>query len=401
MAKIISKPTTISVTTPSGEAPLWYQAQSSGTWKSLGSSFMSGLGPMALGGNAASCSEISSVALFSYSGGYINNSGFYDRSGNRLSGASIGVWGGGHNAYGGNEVVLFRLRENFPTWYRARDAYPNPSYRTGENPDGTPNSRHTYQSIIHVPTTNEIFSACTGARLSQDGSSSPESHSFSFNNPAPNGAATVWRKNPNFPDPNSVAPTFFSELTAVTVVFDSVNNQAIAWQGGRYRFASFPFGGSNPRVWTHHAEASNSPSAYGDRQAAAFSPTKQWILLHTGEDSNYLRAANVSNLATAAFSVIKTVGSPPPAGSHGVTWDAFNSRFVVGGPSNALYFCNPPSQISDSWTWNKLSPGGDNVENPSYSGGGIWGRFGCVDDGVMRGYVTCTGPFARPAFYKL
>ncbi|MGE0763888.1 MAG: hypothetical protein AB7N80_11470 [Bdellovibrionales bacterium] len=398
MSKIISGPVTIKVGGVVSGAPAWYNAQASGTWKNLGSSFMTGIGPMKLSGDAANCSEVTSTALFSYSGGYINNKSFYDRNGNLHLGASLGVWGGGHNAYGGNEVVLFKLRDNTPTWFRVRDAYSNPSYSTSQNPDGTPNSRHTYQSIIYAPGTNELFSAVTGARLSQDGSSSNYSHSFDFNNPAPNGNALVWKRNPDYPDPNTVAPSFFAEITGKVVVYDSVNNRAICWEGSRYRFAAFDF---VTRTWSHVNEASNSPSSYSDRQAAAHSPTKKWVLLHTGDNTGYLRAADVSNLSTSAFITLKTSGASPPGGSHGVTWDKMNSRFVVGGPSNTLYFCTPPTNLTDTWNWTQVTGGGDNVENPNWSGQGIWGRFGYVDDGVIRGFVTCTGPNARPAFFKL
>jgi len=198
--------------------PQWYGLMSAGAGKNLGGSYLDAASPHQIGyfsGNAASVSEQNNVGVFSYSGGFVSNSSFHDRNGTLRRGAALGLFGGGHNASGDNSVTMFRLYDQ--TWYRIRDSYASGVYSTSENADGTPNSRHSYQSIVHVPLTNELFSAITGARLSTDGSSSDYCHSFDFNDTAPNGSGPgPWTREDDFPYPG-----FTMERTGLAACYDS------------------------------------------------------------------------------------------------------------------------------------------------------------------------------------
>src|SRR6266849_4211047 len=73
--------------------------------------------------------------------------GIADTTRNRLI-----LWGGGHTDYNGNEVYALDL--NTLTFARLN----NPSTPAGScvaaNPDGTPNSRHTYGGLAYLPSTD-------------------------------------------------------------------------------------------------------------------------------------------------------------------------------------------------------------------------------------------------------
>ena len=91
-----------------------------------------------------------------------NSSAALDTKRNRLI-----IWGGGHAAYPGNEVYALELGTLSST-YKARTNSTAPSmvrltdpsvYSTtcSGNSDGTPQSTHTYQSLIYLPRQDKMF----------------------------------------------------------------------------------------------------------------------------------------------------------------------------------------------------------------------------------------------------
>ena len=375
--------------------PAWYGNQASGTWKNLGSSFLSALGAQLTQGH-----EFSTTAIFSYSGGAINNSSFYDRNGVKRVGASGIFWGGGHQAYGGNEMVGFRLYDQ--TWYRIRDSFnqtvgPDTNQSLFTYSDGTPGSAHTYQGIAWCPRTNELIVASQQA-IYNTGSSGRQTWAFSFNNPTPNGAAPgPWTSLGTRPDPG-----FFLFGYGDAMCYDSVNNRMVVFNSARYRASYF-----NPdtRAWTQAGgEGASSPIAFADRMTACYIPTKNWVLVHAtdvggGEPSGVL----VADMAAGTPSLATTTGTNKPSNSAvvGSCWDPVNGRVVLCNKAGQLWFATPPATIGSSWTWTIVNPGGDTPDSQTWSGEGVWGRFGYVDDGVIRGYLLTSGPGTRPCFYKL
>jgi hypothetical protein len=86
--------------------------------------------------------------------------GAYDTKRDRLI-----VWGGGHNDYGGNEIYTFDI--NSLKWSRVWG--PSPDIPDGvDGPDmlcgietyddGNPRSRHTYEGLEYIPTTDKFWS---------------------------------------------------------------------------------------------------------------------------------------------------------------------------------------------------------------------------------------------------
>lgn len=86
------------------------------------------------------------------------NGGTFDTVGNRLL-----VWGGGHEAYYGNDLYAFDLDTG--AWSQLIAPAPYAANSTheaaGQYPDGSPISRHTYNSLVFVESQNTFM--CTGA----------------------------------------------------------------------------------------------------------------------------------------------------------------------------------------------------------------------------------------------
>lgn len=90
-----------------------------------------------------------------YCGGLVSYSGAaYSECRNQLF-----VWGGGHNAYYGNEIYVFDVPTL--TWSRLND--PSPPTSTDNCvealSDGAPNSRHTYDGLAFIEHADRLFAA--------------------------------------------------------------------------------------------------------------------------------------------------------------------------------------------------------------------------------------------------
>jgi hypothetical protein len=65
------------------------------------------------------------------------------------------IFGGGHWAYGGNEVYVFDL--NKLEWIRYTDPTKDPVHYKDPQPDGTPISRHTYGGLASLEHEDKLF----------------------------------------------------------------------------------------------------------------------------------------------------------------------------------------------------------------------------------------------------
>jgi len=75
------------------------------------------------------------------------------------------IFGGGHNDYGGNEVLKFSLNQAVPAWSVLRTPTQGVGAGTSQTPvqgnayytDGTPSARHTYGMVQVVPELNRLM----------------------------------------------------------------------------------------------------------------------------------------------------------------------------------------------------------------------------------------------------
>lgn len=76
------------------------------------------------------------------------------------------LFGGGHADYAGNELYAFDI--NKLTWERLTDPYPDPKIDdSDENPDGTPQSRHSYGGLAYLAHSDRFFAL--GGSIYQSG----------------------------------------------------------------------------------------------------------------------------------------------------------------------------------------------------------------------------------------
>lgn len=374
--------------------PAWYSALASGGIKNLGVSYMSGVGPYA----GQSGAETSTTALFSYSGMWISNNFFYDSGSTKRVGAALMLGpSGGHNAYSGNEIYGFSLKDQ--AYYLIRAPFASPVADTQINSDGSPTSRHSYGMNVWCPYTNELFTTMTKGEWGTSGSSNANTHTFSLSNSTPNtGSLLPWVHESSF------AFGSFGQADGGATCYDSDNNRMINVTPGQYHVGLF---GMVSRAWTYlSGESPGSPQSYSDRLTSCYIPGKQWVAAHSpavGGPAGGLRVMDMTQGSSAQLTAVTVSGAAAPdtSNSFGLTWDAFNGRLVSCDESGNLAVCTPPSTIGSTWVWTALTTTGDTPETQTWSGEGVWTSFGYVDDGILRGYVGVLGPACKPFFYKL
>jgi hypothetical protein len=117
--------------------------------------------------------------------------GAYDSKRDRLV-----VWGGGHGGYYGNELYAFDVPTL--TWLRLNQPSTSLGLCTDVNPDGTPNSRHTYGGLTYIDKTDQFFgkggaAACPGGNGGCTGTWLYNFVANHWNNPNPTGnTGTYW-----------------------------------------------------------------------------------------------------------------------------------------------------------------------------------------------------------------
>jgi len=90
------------------------------------------------------------------------------------------VFGGGHNAYFGNELYVFDVASM--QWSRHSEPVDNPvcDQALGELQDGSPCSAHTYDYVEYHPVTNSFVELGSASNHEVGGGGAPWVHLFSF-----------------------------------------------------------------------------------------------------------------------------------------------------------------------------------------------------------------------------
>jgi hypothetical protein len=135
-------------------------------------------------------------------GVYAFSGGFADTTRNTLN-----IWGGGHSDYAGNEVYRFDLNTNPPTLARVFGPT-TPSNTTGPDTVGgtcvetlgsQPNSRHTYQGEVYMPTVDRMW-AFAGSLTCGSGGFSTATWHYNLSNTTWAQITATGAYTPNDPD---------------------------------------------------------------------------------------------------------------------------------------------------------------------------------------------------------
>ncbi len=271
------------------------------------------------------------------------------------------VWGGGHAAYYGNEVYIFNIAAN--KWERLSDPFFNPndsqlgpSYcnqDTGEFPDGTPCTAHTYDMVDYDPVSNSFILIGHYALHEKPGGGSPRVHLFDLD-------TRQWRAGADHP--------VFSWMRGSTA-YDS--GRKVFWD---VPLSSGPIGKYDPATAQWQTFTSDRPQ-FGD-EITAFDTQRDLIVTldHRGANPAFVvRAASNPSVSYDANIVgpdeilhsSKSDNTRP-----GFEYDEHNHVFVGWRGGNAVYILIPPDgdPRTDTWIIKKELLGGVTPSVPTTNG---------------------------------
>jgi hypothetical protein len=257
---------------------------------------------------------------------------------------SLIVWGGGHADYYGNEVYSFSLKTL--TWTKLDNpSLENPDITVNINPDGTPVSTHTYDSLAFIPGLNSMFVAGEWGNRATDSTQS-------------------WLFNPDIQNPNSTgvwqqAANYTAGLIDTIAAYDPVTQNVFAINSNHGLESYNP----STNSWT---VIGNTPVA-GWAETGALDPADH-ILVTTGQGH-----LSVVNLTTGA--VVQPTSSGDQTvqngASPGFVWDSAANLFVGWNGGSTLYTLDP-----HTWQWTAHAAVADNTIMPTAAASnGTFGRF--------------------------
>jgi len=282
------------------------------------------------------------------------NGGAFDSKRDRLL-----LSGGGHNGYGGNEVIAFDIPSL--KWIRLSDptAYPNRANTSYKNPDGTPITRHTYGGLEYIESHDRFF-VFGGAPDNDVGVS---------------GIRGTWLLDLNRLASNGYSPSLWKEGTAVNEPPSRVDDNAV-------------YDPVSGKVYYHYGPSTSGWGAYDFAN-------DQWERLNFLGTGNGVRTVIPGNRrfivefgknrvngiikwdltqATLPKTVTATTGDKAMEGADdpGAAYDWVADRIVAWDGGTDVYALNV-----DNNQWSKMSAAASNKADPGpvEATGGVFGRF--------------------------
>jgi hypothetical protein len=267
------------------------------------------------------------------------------------------LWGGGHADYYGNELYAFDVATL--AWSRVTDPTINPVMDQEVNPDGTPNSRHTYGGLAYIAHADR-FLGQAGSLAGVGFAKCDKTWTFDFD-------AKKWSdRNP----PSTSGGGF-----GVHCSYDPASKKL--WWGNGSGLWSYDY---DANTWTQH----NGDGFYYQTSTI---DTKRGLLMVLGQGA--LLAYDIKNgnftkqtWATTGGSAIIAAGNP------GVDYDPTLDRLVAWA-GGTPYILNPDTKV---WTT------GTATGAPGAGSNGIYGRWRYVPS--VNAFVVVTGADDNVYFYK-
>ena len=271
------------------------------------------------------------------------NGAAYDDQNDRMI-----IWGGGHNAYGGNEIYAFNVRNL--SWSRVTDptTFPNrsPQYK---NNDGTPISRHTYDGLTYISHTNELFAMGGAPDSAAGGCGVNGTWIFSFN-------TNKWTEM----QPSGSVPGTSCEDNAI---YDPINKEVLFYK-------------KDIRAYKRETNSFSlkSNANKGERRSHIIDPIRRLLIQVGKNDSGSVtRKASLDNLGSG-FTNLNTSGarSLENIQNPGLAFDIASDRVVGWYGGSTVYSLN-----LDNNQWTAHSALSSNKATPPSvtTYGGVYGRF--------------------------
>ena len=290
--------------------------------------------------------------------------GIADTSRNRLL-----VWGGGHSNYGGNEIYALDL--NALTMTRLNNpALPLPSSCVETLSGPSPNSRHTYDDLAYVPSSDEMVSV-TGDLFTGGGPNvgcaSNATWTLSMSN-------LQWTQQ----SPSGTPPSYQGGLAAIS--YDP-NTKLVFISNESYgQFASYDPVGNTYNLLNGHALTDYHLTSIIDptrKVFLMFGAGQAWKIDISGNDPNYALTAITGSGCGFASALYP-----------GLAFDSTQKLVVGWSGGNTVYLYNPTTDSCSAVTY----PNGPGSQQPN----GTYKRFSyfpalnvfaLVNDATQNAYV--------------
>ena len=282
------------------------------------------------------------------------NSGVLDSKRQRLI-----LFGGGHNDYGGNELIAFSLKNL--DWTRIADPTANPNRAPKfKNPDGTPISRHTYAGLAYVEETDSFFALGGAPDSGPGGCGTPGTFMFDL---AAREMAGAYK------------PSQWNLMSSQGEPDTKCEDNAI-YDPGTKRVLY-----SNNRGWWAYDVVGDSWSQLNSRRGGkkatfTIADGREMVAVGGGIDGFYSYDLDSSKLdrkkvSTSGDKAIESESNP------GVAYDAKADRVIAWAGGADVFVLD-----LDKKTWTKTSPGSGNAADPggTSASGGVYGRWRYSDD---------------------
>lgn len=293
-------------------------------------------------GFSSVCGAEGCDAIESWSGGT------FDTTRNRAL-----VWGGGHNAYYGNEIYALNLDATPPTMTRLNDPYTG---YTACNPNvGTqPLSRHTYDGQEYMPNVDRMF-AFGGAMACSSGGFSSDTWTFGF-------SSMTWNRQ----SPTGTLPGV-SGNTIITSAYDP--NTGLIFAHDRLNLFSFNY---STNVWTR---LTNNGTSIGIHQTATIDPVRKlYVIVGYDQEVTDGRVYSYDIQTGSSYTRVTrtTTGGDAFIDTQypGIDYYSFKDRIVGWNGGNLVYTLNLDT---NTWTTTNFSTNPGSA-SPT-QGRGTHGRF--------------------------
>lgn len=297
--------------------------------------------------------------IFAYSGGWFDD--------DRLE---LGVWGGGHADYPGNEVCTFPLSTGVWTC-GPRSAYAqDPTTET--TPDGRPSARHTYSCIARVNAPGYDGFFCHGGSLWRLGW--PTAATWFYHRDT-----ATWERLAD--RPNWGGSDYGKTSLATYAVFDKARNRVLV----RARNMCLTFD-MRTKAWEWGAACNDIEKS----ASAAFDPERRtFIVMGAGS----FDAWDTSTTAwTPLAPVLSGDQAPVAAWGPGFVFDPVGKRYLAYIGGTDVYELN-----RDTWRFTKITGAG--ADPGAQSPAGTHGRFGYVRS--TNGLVVINSIDGNVFYYQL
>ncbi len=255
------------------------------------------------------------------------------------------IWGGGHGDYSGNEIYVFDIETL--KWERLTEPSEDVGgdERSGEYPDGTPRSRHTYDYIQYVPSC-DMFCSFGGAAQYPTAMGTPKNHCFNFE-------TNEWEPKNNVIGNGTGSTSAIDYATGKAWKLDAGNN------------ADFASWDDETDTWTRHRSYSDGWLEYYYKAAVGHG---KYIILGNGET----RVFSIREPGTRSVS-LNTTGDTEieNAQAPGFVFDPNSGYFVAWDGGADVYTLDLQEE-----RWSKVTLASSNNVTPSSANSrGTYGRF--------------------------